>query len=105
MSEFTGKVKVLTEQVKTVWVKRICKVEGGECLTLRVCGCEVGKEDPVECTQAYQGLRMCVALIKHDIPEGAELQERLFTIMRRRNGYNDYCTDEEMLRELRGYVW
>ena len=64
-----GKVKVLREEVKTVWVSED---------DLRVCGCFVGNEDPVECTKAYQGMRMCVAEIKHGVPEDAELQEYLF---------------------------
>ncbi len=92
-----GKVKVLREEVKTVYVN-----EDG----LRVCGCFLGKEDPVECAQAYQGLRMCVAEIKHDAPEDAELQERLFTVLRRRNGCDHaYYTDREMLAKVRGHWW
>ena len=91
-----GKVKVLREEVKTVYVNK----DG-----LRVCGCFLGKEDPVECAQAYQGLRMCVAEIKHNLPEGAELQAHLFEVLRRRNGYNEYYTDREMFAKLRGHRW
>ena len=92
-----GKVKVLTEVEKTVYVN-----EDGQ----RVCGCFLGKEDPVECAQAYQGLRMCVAEIKHDAPEDAELQERLFTVLRRRNGCDHaYYTDREMFAKVRGHWW
>ena len=91
-----GKVKVLIVQDRNVWVNED---------DLRVCGCFRENEDPVECTKVYQGMRMCVAEIKHDLPEGPELQAHLFKVLRCRNGYNEYYTDREMLAELRGYRW
>ena len=91
-----GKVKVLIEVERTVWANED---------DLRVCGCFRGEEDIVECTKAYQGMRMCVAQINHHRPEGPELQAHLFTVLRRRNGYNEYYTDREMLTDLRGYLW